>query len=205
MKCSKCGKEFGEGVNCQNCGIDRVSGLANYSGCSYSEGNNSYDSSSYGGYTSPKTTVCYACSEIIPSDSEYCPHCRKKLYDTCPKCGHRYSSQYSNCNHCGTNRAQYISETEALKREKQYKKDAYYLKRNLTPSTINILALPLTAWILFCLTPFWPFYGYGNLLAIIGVSVLLWGIAAFISGSIGEGKISRWKQEHPNDPCSKYL
>ena len=32
MKCTNCGKEFGEGVNCQFCGIDRVSGLGNYNG-----------------------------------------------------------------------------------------------------------------------------------------------------------------------------
>ena len=24
MKCSSCGKEFGNGVNCQSCGIDRL-------------------------------------------------------------------------------------------------------------------------------------------------------------------------------------
>lgn len=34
MKCALCGKEFGSGVNCQNCGADRVTGLANYSGYS---------------------------------------------------------------------------------------------------------------------------------------------------------------------------
>ena len=32
MKCAACGKEFGDGGNCQNCGVDRVTGLANYSG-----------------------------------------------------------------------------------------------------------------------------------------------------------------------------
>ena len=32
MKCAVCGKEFGDGTNCQNCGVDRVIGLGNYSG-----------------------------------------------------------------------------------------------------------------------------------------------------------------------------
>ena len=32
MKCSSCGKEFGNGVNCQSCGIDRFVGLGEYNG-----------------------------------------------------------------------------------------------------------------------------------------------------------------------------
>jgi hypothetical protein len=43
------------------------------------------------------------------------------------------------------------------------------------------------------------------LLVIIGVSILLWGISAMICGAIGESKIKNWKEEHPNDPRSKYL
>jgi len=89
MRCSKCGKEFGEGVNCQNCGVDRVTGLANYNGygsSNYQGANTSYYDSSYN--SSPKTTVCYACSEIIPIGATYCPVCGKKLLVTCPKCGH---------------------------------------------------------------------------------------------------------------------
>ena len=61
MKCANCGKEFGNGVNCQNCGIDRVAGLANYSGYDGHASSNGYDSSSYGGQNSSNTTVCYAC------------------------------------------------------------------------------------------------------------------------------------------------
>jgi len=34
MKCAVCGKEFGSGINCQNCGSDRVTGLGNYNGYS---------------------------------------------------------------------------------------------------------------------------------------------------------------------------
>jgi len=117
MRCSKCGKEFGEGVNCQNCGVDRVTGLGNYSGYNNPTGSNGYNSSNYGGYTSSKTTVCYSCGEIIPSDSEFCPYCSKELYVACPKCGHLYSSQFPACNKCGTNRTQYYRKLEAEKEE----------------------------------------------------------------------------------------
>ena len=119
MRCSKCGKEFGEGVNCQNCGVDRVTGLANY--CSYGtsdyQGSNaSYNESSYS--PSPKTTVCYACSEIIPLGSTFCPVCGKKLLVTCPNCGFEYSSQFPVCSKCGTDREQYNKQLEA-KRQKE--------------------------------------------------------------------------------------
>lgn len=119
MKCSKCGKEFGEGVNCQNCGVDRVTGLANYSnyGTSDYQGTNaSYNESSYS--PSPKTTVCYACSEIIPLGSTFCPVCGKKLLVTCPNCGFEYSSQFPVCSKCGTDREQYNKQLEA-KRQKE--------------------------------------------------------------------------------------
>lgn len=119
MKCSKCGKEFGEGVNCQNCGVDRVTGLANYSsyGTSGYQGTNaSYNESSYS--PSPKTTVCYACSEIIPLGSTFCPVCGKKLLVTCPNCGFEYSSQFPVCSKCGTDREQYNKQLEA-KRQKE--------------------------------------------------------------------------------------
>lgn len=117
MKCANCGKEFGSGTNCQNCGIDRVTGLGNYSGYNNPTGSSGNYSSNYGGYTSSKTTVCYSCGEIIPSDSEYCPYCSKELYVACPKCGHHYSSQFPACNKCGTNRSQYYRKLEAEKEE----------------------------------------------------------------------------------------
>jgi predicted RNA-binding Zn-ribbon protein involved in translation (DUF1610 family) len=122
MKCANCGKEFGNGVNCQNCGIDRVAGLANYSGYDSHAGSNSYDSSSYGGQTSPKTTVCYACNEIIPIGATYCPVCGKKLLVTCPKCGHEYSSQYPVCSKCGTNREEYNDRKRREEEERQRKR-----------------------------------------------------------------------------------
>ena len=118
MKCANCGKEFGSGTHCQNCGIDRVAGLANYSGYDSHAGSNGYDSSSYGGQTSPKTTVCYACNEIIPLGATYCPVCGKKLLVTCPKCGHEYSSQYPVCSKCGTNREQYNKQLEVERQRK---------------------------------------------------------------------------------------
>ena len=122
MRCSKCGKEFGSGTNCQNCGIDRVTGLANYSGYDSHAGSNSYDSSSYGGQTSQKTTVCYACSEIIPLGATFCPVCGKKLLVTCPKCGHEYSSQYPVCSKCGTNREEYNERKRREEEERQRKR-----------------------------------------------------------------------------------
>lgn len=217
MKCSICGKEFGKGVNCQNCGVDRVTGLANYSSygtSDYQGANTSHYDLSYN--SSPKTMVCYSCGEIIPANSEYCPHCRKKLFETCPKCGHKYSSQYLNCNQCGTNLKQYLKEEKERERKRteeaikvqlkeQYQKEAQSLRDNLTLSKTNFMTVALTAWILFCLTPLYPFSGYGSLLLIIGVSILLWVIVYMISESITNSRIDKWKQEHPNDPRSKYL
>lgn len=123
MKCSNCGKEFGTGTHCQHCVVDRVTGLANYNGYNNSGDSSAYNSSNYGG--SPKTTVCYACSEIIPLGSTFCPVCGKKLLVTCPNCGHEYSSQYPVCSKCGTNREEYNErkrreEEERQRREKEW-------------------------------------------------------------------------------------
>lgn len=215
MKCTVCGKEFGSGVNCQNCGVDRVTGLANYSGY----GNHAGSSNHYtdnAKQASNNITVCYACGEIIPSDAEYCPYCRKKLYETCPKCGNTYSSQYPNCPKCGTNLKWYLKEEQEKERkrteeaikvqlEEQYKREALSIKDNLTLSKTNIATVALIAWIFFCLTPLYTFSGYGSLLLIIGVSILLWCVAFIICESITNSRIDKWKQEHPNDPRSKYL
>lgn len=223
MKCANCGMEFGSGTNCKNCGIDRVTGLANYSGYDGHTGNGHNSSSDKMEYVSNRTTACYACGEIIPADAEYCPYCRKKLYEECPKCGKTYSSQFDNCPKCGTNRYEYHKEMQAREkedrkrqleearkkqaqeREEQNKKEAQYIRDKLSPSVVSLSTILISAWILFCLTPLWPFSGYGNLLVIIGVSILLWGISAMICGAIGESKIKNWKEEHPNDPRSKYL
>lgn len=131
MKCAICGKEFGNGANCKNCGTDRVTGLGNYRG--FDPPSNS--SKTVGSYSSrrenphqivdnePKiakvnSMICYACGEIIPADSKFCPHCSTSLYVTCPKCGHEYSSQYPACSKCGTNRQKYRDEElEKVNRE----------------------------------------------------------------------------------------
>lgn len=223
MKCSVCGKEFGEGTNCQYCGIDRVTGLANYSGYDGHTRSSNHNSSEETGYAPNNITACYACGEIIPEGSTFCPYCKKKLLTTCQKCGNTYSTQYSVCNKCGTDRYEYYKEIQAREkeerkrqleearkkqaqeREEQNKKEAQYIRDKLSPSVVSVSTILISAWILFCLTPLWPFSGYGNLLVIIGVSILLWGIAAMMCGAIGESKIKNWKEEHPNDPCSKYL
>ena len=123
MKCAVCGKDFGNGTNCQNCGTDRVTGLGNYNGYSSpSKKTTKKDSSTSNGektnqeiVSEPKITVagsmvCYSCGEIIPSESKFCPYCSKKLYVTCPQCGNTYSSQFPACNMCGTNRKTFLRE-----------------------------------------------------------------------------------------------
>ena len=119
MRCSNCGKEFGTGTHCKNCGVDRVTGLANYNGYNNSGNSSEYNSPNYGG--NPRTTVCYACGEIIPLGATYCPVCGKKLLVTCPNCGYEYSSQYSVCSECGTNREKYIERKRREEEERQRK------------------------------------------------------------------------------------
>jgi predicted RNA-binding Zn-ribbon protein involved in translation (DUF1610 family) len=136
MQCNKCGKEFGEGVICQHCGVDRVTGLAGYHGYETPSGNGSTlpsSSESVNGPTIPsappyvsnvveeKTMICYACNEIIPADSVFCPVCGQKLYVVCPSCGSKYSSKYEICNKCGTNRVQF--EQQRLERERIAKEE----------------------------------------------------------------------------------
>lgn len=220
MECANCGKEFGDGVNCQNCGVDRVTGLGSYSGYDRPAGSHKYHSSrgssryssNNGEFSSMKTTICYVCSEIIPAGSMFCPYCKKELLVTCPKCGKTYSTQYSVCNQCGANRHDYYLKQEAKKQEKkrqekeeQYIREAQNIKDSFIPSKASILVLPLTALILFVLTPLCPFSGPGVLGVVIVGAILLWGIAYMISESIGQSKTTRWKEEHPNDPRSKYL
>ena len=94
---------------------------------------------------------------------------------------------------------------QAQEREEHNKKEALYLRDKLSPSVVSVSIILISAWIIFCLTPLWPFSGYGNLLAIIGVSILLWAIVAMICSAIGDSKIRNWKEEHPNDPRNNYL
>lgn len=139
MKCSVCGKEFGAGGICQHCGTDRVTGLGSYSGYDVPKDSLSGDTfTPQGGpyrqdvFAQPQvgqtgSIVCYACGEIIPADSIYCPQCSRRLYEPCPKCGHKCSTQYPACNACGTNRNEYLEEQrkrieEKKKREKEKEK-----------------------------------------------------------------------------------
>ncbi len=148
MKCSVCSKEFGTGTHCQHCGVDRVTGLGNYSGYNNHTGSNGYNSSNYGGYTSSKTTVCYSCGEIIPSDSEYCPYCSKELYVACPKCGHHYSSQFPACNKCGTNRQHYLKEQKINQKRHLKEQERQKAQRNEERYFYNLLIIGLAAIII---------------------------------------------------------
>ena len=218
MRCSVCGKEFGEGINCQHCGVDRVTGLANYGGYNPSTGSNTnqrYKSqqdsfSTNGGYSYSNTMICYACEEIIPANSEYCPHCRKKLYETCPKCGAKYSSQFKVCNKCGTDRREFLNrqkkEKEQIREreiEQQYKKEAQLVKSELKPSLTIIYAPVAIMMFIFFLS--WN--SLSNFVSfIIPVLVFIWiAVSNSVCESIHNSKVSKWKQEHPNDPRCKYL
>ena len=225
MKCANCGKEFGNGVNCQNCGIDRVTGLANYSGYDSHAGSN--DSPSYGGQTSPKTTVCYACNEIIPLGVTYCPVCGKKLIVTCPKCGHEYSSQYPVCSKCGTNRDKYheqkVNEEQAKKereeKERKIRKEAMILTEKLSAHSnffckISGLfgVIAFAAGLIGLIGDIFLGFNFEHSMSLIGLAILGW-ILFGVFGSFGDKRkenetqhnISRWKMEHPHDPRNKYL
>lgn len=138
MKCAVCGKEFGNGANCQNCGTDRVTGLGNYRGFDPpSNSSENIESSSSRRENLHQTVdnepkivkvssmICHACGEIIPADSKFCPHCSTNLYVTCPRCGHEYPSQYPACNKCGTNRENYYEQ----KRKEEERQREYERKR----------------------------------------------------------------------------
>ena len=224
MKCSVCGKEFGSGTNCQNCGTDRVTGLANYDGYNNSGYSSGYDSSNYGG--SPKTTVCYACSEIIPLGSTFCPVCGKKLLVTCPNCGHEYSSQYPVCSKCGTNMSQYLEEERERERkekiEKQnrafqehimltkkkiYQKEAQELRDSydspMLRIILSILFIGVLLFLFFYYIKILPLIVWLCIIIPLGLCCPL--IAASINESVIDSKMRKWKQEHPNDPRSKYI
>ena len=140
MKCAKCGKEFGDGIYCQSCGTDRVTGLANPHGYEIPSRNETVPSIPEEIVNEPsmspeplyvsnvveekkaqseKNMFCWACGEVIPADSKYCPVCSTELFVKCPKCGHEYSSQYPSCNQCGTNREEYFEEERRKQEEKE--------------------------------------------------------------------------------------
>ena len=115
MECSVCHKEFGNGGYCQNCGTDRIAGLANYHGFPPAD-NNGFGINYYN--SRERMMECYACGKVIPADSKFCPVCSTELFVKCPKCGHEYSSQYPSCNQCGTNREQYLKEEKERQEQK---------------------------------------------------------------------------------------
>lgn len=142
MKCAVCGKEFGTGSNCKHCGSDKFTGLGNYSGYNAPVVNDntqvSFESAERQNLNSspqpdnPGSIICYACGEIIPSDSKFCPYCSTGLFVICPKCGHKYSSQYPACNQCGTNREKF-HEQEKRKKNKDGQKTKPKRPKKETP------------------------------------------------------------------------
>ncbi len=106
MKCANCGKEFGNGITCQNCGTDRFTGLGNYHGYSPSV-NESVENRSRNDYYNRNTevsAVCRSCGKTVPADSAFCPYCGKELFVKCPNCGNILSSDFVFCNKCGMKR-----------------------------------------------------------------------------------------------------
>lgn len=188
MKCSICGKEFGEGVNCQNCGVDRVTGLANYSGhgtSDYQGAKTSHYDSSYN--SSPKTMVCHACGEIIPSNSEYCPYCSKELYVKCPKCGNTYSSQFPACNQCGTNRQHYLKEQKINQKRHHKEQERQKAQRNKERNFYNQLIIGLAAIIVgFFLITIAAKNGVLLLGVLITSPILVGGIFIIIGAFLGD-------------------
>ena len=132
MKCVVCGKEFGTGNNCQHCGSDKFTGLGNYCGYNAPFVNENTHDSSVGlerqsliprpQSETVGSMICYACGEVIPSDSKFCPYCSKELFVVCPKCGHKYSSQFPACNQCGTNRNKYYEQERQRQIESEIEK-----------------------------------------------------------------------------------
>ena len=126
MKCNKCGADFGEGLYCQHCGIDRVEGLGSFHGLhpnAEASSDQTHGSTTPGGISISRTDsmLCFSCGEIIPGEAEYCPYCKISQYVICPKCGLRYLAQYPNCYKCGTNRNDYLKQQENEQEERRRK------------------------------------------------------------------------------------
>ena len=145
MKCSSCGQEFGNGDNCANCGVDRVTGLGHYYGYQtpassvpitdtriQSAADSAHNDSG------DQQSICWHCGEIIPKGAKYCPFCATLLIVRCPNCGLEYSSRYPVCRNCGTNREEYeerkrkeIEEKENLLKSEETEKQLQ-IERNRT-------------------------------------------------------------------------
>jgi hypothetical protein len=153
MKCASCGNEFGNGANCQYCGVDRFTGLGNYRGyhipsrslenSTHSDSGMEYQSATnQSQITNVGSTVCFACGEIIPADSKFCPYCSKELYVTCPKCGNKYSSQFPACNQCGTNYINYQEQKRREEEEERKQKEEKEEKNRLIKLNTKSIVVP---------------------------------------------------------------
>ena len=214
MRCLRCGNEFGNGNNCQHCGVDKVTGLANLSGYNGNQG--TYHSQN-GFQQAPTTTACYSCGNIIPANSQFCPVCGIKLLVTCPKCGYEYSSQYPICNKCGTNRNQYLKEREErerrriaeeaeAQRERKYYEEAMQINKEINSDGIAIFVIGVllsTAFITILALIALPIVWF-ILICFLGILLLAWA-TEHIFYSMTKRKIDDWKRKHPNDPRGKYL
>ena len=185
MKCNVCGQEFGNGAYCQHCNTDRITALGSYSGGYTAPGNqgnkNLKESERSGiGNSGGNFIICYKCYNVIPVDSEYCPCCKTKLFETCPKCGHKYSSQYRICNKCGTEREAYIAEQKYLKKRKEEErlrkeKEKEKEKEKHLKLIIKIVVLGLLFGIYYALFKDW----FGGNLIIRVPSALLFTIISW--------------------------
>ena len=141
MKCNVCGKEFGSGAYCQNCGSDIITARGNYTGGGYGVPSQPHHDSISNEPAKPLQSkksdinknvslpqnsdnmngsmICYNCAEVIPSDSIFCPCCGMRLFVECPKCGHKYSSRFKICNQCGTNYQAAIEKEKEKEKEKK--------------------------------------------------------------------------------------
>ena len=208
MKCSVCSKEFGTGTHCQHCGVDRVTGLANYSGFDNHSRSTNHHYTDNAGQSSNNITACYFCGEIIPSDAEYCPYCRKKLYEECPKCGKTYSSQFDNCPKCGTNKVQYYSKLIAEEEERTIRNEAAQIRESFSSLALYVFIFLVFVGVLFSIFIYFLEYMTTIWSWIIFILVGAWGcpfLSSVICKKVEDEKIEKWKQENPNDPRCKYL
>lgn len=224
MRCAVCGKEFGAGNTCQYCGADRVTGLGNYNG---------YDVPNRGSFVSHnapshqenfaqskikkvESMVCYACGEIIPTDSRFCPYCNKELYVTCPKCGCEYSSQYPICNKCGTNRVKYNEEQKQIsiqKAKEEYQKrqeeeaDQLWGRQFDNYGGIVPIIVAIIVWTL----PIWDsdIRNSSDILVLIPMAIPVFFVWAFVAAACvpyrAKKRFEKWKKEHPNHRAILYL
>lgn len=235
MKCAVCGKEFGAGNTCQYCGTDRVTGLGNYSGYDVPADNWSGDT-----FTPPQSEpyrqdvftqsqieqtgsiVCYACGDIIPADSIYCPQCSQRLFEPCPKCGHKCSTRYPACNACGTNRSAYLEEqrkkiekekaekARTEKERKEVKEEAERIRTELEYDATRLLIgcsiLPFAGLVIALLFT----SDQSEMSGIIAVlTFVIFPISTISSLSYAHRRtrknIKQWIEKHPNHRAIPYL